>query len=408
MQPAMKRLIHQEQIYLDHNATTPMLPEVAQTLAECYASGPLNPASQHTVGRAARRILETARRRIVELLGAETGSMDSDELILTSGGTEANNLAIFGLVGGRDAPAGHILVSGIEHDSIRRAVEYLSAKGWQVEQLGTDCHGLAKIKELPLRIRPDTRLVSLMLANNETGVLQPVAEAARVCRQFAIPLHTDGCQMVGKLPIHFRKLGVTTLSLAAHKFHGPAGMGGLLVRGGTHLVRDLFGGSQQQGLRPGTVSSALAAGMCRALEAWHGEQTERLQRLTVLRDRFEQRIRVGWPATVVVGGQSDRLPHTSNLALVGLDRQQLLLALDRVGVACSAGSACASGASEPSPTLIAMGCEAAILESALRFSLGVQTTEIEVDEATCRILRVANDLWRRKQDRKLPTTPPVQ
>jgi cysteine desulfurase len=235
-----------------------------------------------------------------------------------------------------------------------------------------------------------------MLGHNETGVLQPVAELAVICAKHGAPLHTDAAQVVGKVPVNFRKLGVATMTVAAHKFHGPLGIGALVVRHGIELEPQLYGGFQQAGLRPGTEPVALVVGMCRALELWNAEQSERVARLRELRDRFERAILSGWPAAVVLGARAERLPQTSNIAFVGLDRQALFMALDLAGVACSPGSACASGSSATSPALVAMGCEAAVLTSALRFSLGATTTASDIDEATRRILHCCNNLQRTK------------
>jgi cysteine desulfurase len=235
-----------------------------------------------------------------------------------------------------------------------------------------------------------------MLGQNETGVLQPVAELAAICARSRVPLHTDACQVVGKLPVDFRGLGVDTLSAAAHKFHGPLGIGALVVRHGVTLRPQLFGGVQQEGLRPGTEPVALAVGMCSALELWNTQREKRAARLRRLRDRFEAAIVAGWPSAEVIGRRSKRLPHTSNIAFVGLDRQALFMSLDQAGVACSTGSACASGSSEPSPALVAMGLPPAVWGAALRFSFGALTTEAEVDEAARRILRCCNDLGRKK------------
>ncbi len=246
-------------------------------------------------------------------------------------------------------------------------------------------------------LQPEPRLVCAILGHNETGVLQPVAEIAAICAEHSVPLHTDAAQVVGKLPVDFRTLGVATMSFAAHKFHGPLGIGALIVRHGVMLAPQLFGGFQQGGLRPGTESVALAVGMLTALELWHAERDERRMRLTALRDEFERTIVKGWPEAIVVGTESPRLPHTSNIAFVGLDRQPLFLAFDQAGVACSTGSACASGSSEPSPALVAMGLDEAVISSALRFSFGATTTAAEVAESSRRILSVCNDLRRRKQ-----------
>jgi cysteine desulfurase len=406
-------------IYLDHNATAPILPEVADAVREAALRYHGNPASQHDAGRQARRALEQARARIAEILGARTTGMDADQLVFTSGGTESNNLAIHGLlgqtvatlrVGGMNPPAhrasstpSRLLISAIEHPSITRTAESLAlpiparAGGFippALQTLGVDPTGVIRLDQLESLLTPTTRLASIMLASNETGVLQPVAEAAAICRRRGVLLHTDATQAVGKLPVNFTALGVDALTATAHKFHGPLGVGILLLRHGVQLTPTLLGGFQQAALRPGTESVALAVGMQTALELWQCEAEARRERMTMLRERFEQAILTGWPAAVVIGGQSPRLPHTSNIALVGLNRQALVMALDLAGVACSSGSACASGSSEPSPTLLAMGLPEEQISASVRFSLGATTTPAEIDEAARRILNVCNNLRR--------------
>ena len=378
-------------IYLDYNATTPLLPEVLEAMCRCYETPLLNPASQHEFGRRARRVLEDSRERIGELLGASV-SADTDRVIFTGSGTEANNLAIFGLIGGRDAPPGQLIISSIEHPSISAAGDYLTRKGWQVDRLGVDSSGVVRLDQFQALLTPETRLVAVMLGNNETGVLQPVAKMAAMCQEKNVPLHTDAAQVIGKLPVSFRELGVTSMSLAAHKCYGPLGIGALLLRHGTSLVNDQYGGSQQAQLRPGTESVPLTVGLSCALETWHTQKETRAALLAELRDRFETLITAAWPATVILGQNAPRLPHTSNIALVGMDRQALLLALDQAGVACSTGSACASGSSEPSPVHLAMGCPEQIWRSALRFSLGVPTTRPDVEEAAHRVIATVTRL----------------
>lgn len=400
-------------VYLDHNATTPLLPEVADAMRACYASPLLNPSSQHEYGRRARSTLEDARERIGALLGAKVTGRDADRVIFTSGGTEANNLAVRGLLEAREnrsaevhpgedrfrSPGnkGHLLISAVEHPSIYRLADELACAGWRVDRLGVDARGVVRVGRLPEMLHPDTRLVCAILGQNETGVLQPVTELAVRCSERWIPLHTDAAQAVGKLAVDFRGLGAATMSFAAHKFHGPLGIGALVVRHGVDLRPQLFGGFQQAGLRPGTESVALAVGMLRALELWHAERDRRAARLARLRDRLEQAICQSWPDAVVLGADAPRLPQTSAVAFVGLDRQALFMALDQAGVACSTGSACASGSSEPSPALLAMGCDEAVSGSALRLSVGATTTEVEVDLAASRILAVCNKLRQEKQ-----------
>jgi cysteine desulfurase len=384
-------------IYLDHNATTPIDPEVTRAMAECQSRVVGNPASQHSAGRKARQTLENAREEIAAILGIDLTSRTPDQLIFTSGGTEANHLALFGILPtNRGATPGHIAVSSIEHPSVLGTAEELQRLGWRVGKLPVNQDGVIDLQAVEPSLSAETRLVSVMLANNETGVMQSVAEIARVCAARGIPVHTDAAQVVGKLPVDFRALGVSLMSIAAHKFHGPIGIGALAVRHGLKIQPQLHGGFQQSGLRPGTESVALAVGMHRALELWRAERESRIERMRRLRDRFESRLKHGYPALVINGANAPRLPHTSNLAFVGLDRQALFMALDIAGVACSTGSACASGSSEPSPVLLAMACSKDIVDSSLRFSLGANTTEAEIDEAVRRILEACARLGERR------------
>jgi cysteine desulfurase len=382
-----------DSIYLDHNATTPTRPEVAEAMARCYAEGYANPASQHRPGQRARRVLEDAREAIAQILGAELSGSPPDRLVFTSSGTEANTLAVLGMAraGGHGEP-GQVIVSAIEHASVIEPAEHLMERGWRLDLLGVTGDGVVRADRLPGLIAPEARLVSVMLGNHETGVLQPVSELAPICRDLRVPLHTDAVQVAGKLPIEFRRLGVSAMTVAAHKFQGPVGIGALILRHGVPVEPILFGGHQQEGLRPGTEPVALAVGMGTALELWHQEHEAHARRLTALRERFETGLKAGFPALVVHGAGTERLPHTSSIAFPGLDAQVLLVALDTAGVACSVGSACSSGSTELSPTLRAMQLPHEIVASSLRFSLGATTTEAEIDEAVRRILHVVGQL----------------
>jgi cysteine desulfurase len=385
-------------IYLDHNATAPMLPEVADAVREAWLRYTGNPASQHEPGRQARRALEAARESIANLLGAQTAGHETDQLIFTSGGTESNNLALTGLLNkAGDGIAGlkpRLITSSLEHPSVAACAAHLARNGVELIKLPVTPQGVTRHDALPDLLADNTRLVSVMLANNETGVLQGVAEIAALCRDSLVLMHTDASQAVGKIPVHFRQLGVDALTAAAHKFHGPAGIGILLIRHGVPLASSLQGGFQQTGLRPGTEPIALAVGMKTALELATRELDARRQRMTELRDQLERQILAGYADAVVIGADAPRLPHTSNIAFVGLDRQALVIALDLAGVACSTGSACASGSSEPSPALVAMGLPEAQISSSVRFSLGATTTPADIDEAVRRILNVCNHLRR--------------
>jgi cysteine desulfurase len=378
-------------IYLDHNSTTPLLPEVAAAMAGWQQAKFGNPASQHAVGRRARQALEHAREEIGRILGAQVSGRQPDRVIFTSGGTEANNLALLGMTGSADphAPPGEAIISAIEHPSVTAAAGLLERRGWLIHRLGVTRDGVVDLAALDNLVNQRTRLASVMLANNETGVVQPVAEIAARCRRLGVPMHTDAAQMIGKLPVDFRALEVSAMSVAAHKFHGPLGTGALVVRGDVELEPLVVGGFQQEGLRGGTESVALAVGMHAALAAWQRESQARVERLRRLRDRLEARLIAGFSGRVIVNGAAaSRLPHTSNVAFVDIDRQALVMALDLAGVACSTGSACASGSSEPSPILAAMGCDQPSLAGSVRFSLGATTAAAEIDEAAARILAV--------------------
>ena len=379
-------------IDLDHNATTPLWPEVADLLRRVQLETPGNPESPHSAGRAARKVLEAARERLGELLGCQQAGLErqTDRVIFTSGGTEANNLAIFGLGRSKETRAGEgsfLVTSAIEHPSIRAAAEHCERQGELVHQLPVDSRGVVELPRLQelLASEPRPRIVSVMLANNETGVIQPVAEIAALCRAAGVLCHTDAVQVAGKLPLDFGALGVDALTLAAHKLHGPRGIGALVVRAGVPLQPQLYGGFQQTELRPGTESPALAAAMSRALEIAVASQTERVAKLHALQQRFEMGLRERCAPVVIHGGDAERLPQTTNAAFLGLDRQKLVLALDFAGVLCATGSACASGSSEPSPVLLAMNLSTEEVESSLRFSWGAMTTAEQIDTAVERI-----------------------
>ncbi len=372
-------------IYLDHNATTPIDPRVAQAIAECHAEQYANPASPHAAGRVARQRLEQSRESVARWLGADTSHIDSPEVIFTSGGTEANNLALIGLAGhskrNPDDPPPRILVSSVEHPSVMGPARYLADSGFDVRQIPVDANGVVKLEQLASQLSAETRLVSVMLANNETGVIQPIVAVVSLCRQKGILVHTDAVQAVGKIPVNFDAMGVDAMTVTGHKFHGPRGIGALVVRRGLRLKPLFHGGFQQQGMRPGTESVALSVGLDTALQCADAELDDRRWRMESLRDRFERQLHDIDRQVYVVGGEANRLPHTSNVSFTGLDRQAILLALDQKGLCCSTGSACASGSSEPSPVLQAMGCSPAVIQGSLRFSLGAATSEMDIDAA---------------------------
>jgi cysteine desulfurase len=388
-------------INLDHNATTPMHPEVAQAIHECALAGYGNASSAHGLGRQARRILEEAREGIGQLVGGDMTGLQADRLILTSGGTEANNLALLGMVG---SPPGRVIISDVEHASVAGPAEQLERRGFDVRRVRVDANGVVDEAHFRELLAPDTRLVSIMLANNETGVLQPVDSLARHCLEKGVAFHTDAVQAVGKIPVQFGQLPVTALTLTGHKFHGPRGIGALILRHTVAVRPILFGGFQQMGWRPGTEPIELAVGLYRALQLWQRDAPTRGVRMAALRDRFEQLLRDADIGVVINALGAPRLPHTSNVAVPGLDCQALHMALDLAGIACSVGSACASGSPAPSAVLVAMRLPATIIESSLRFSLGAFTTRQDIDNAVDRMVEVVRRLQRtrrREADRQL-------
>jgi cysteine desulfurase len=376
-----------QEIYLDNNATTQPLPEVVETVARHLRDSYGNPSSRHGIGRRARKVLEDCRELIASILGAMPA-----EVLFTSGGTESNNLAIMGLMSHRP---GTILISPGEHPSNLEACRIRERQGWNVEMLPVDGSGLfpAAIENYPVRDWNDVRVAAVILAHNETGVIQNVSPLIEQGNRSGFAIHLDGVQAVGKLPVNFQKLGATTLSFAAHKFHGPRGIGGLLIRDGVRLSAGFaVGGLQESGRRAGTEPVPLVAGMAKALELWHRDQAERTAYVTRLRDDFAAKLQVMAAPAVVNGLAASRLPNTLNISFPGIDGEALLVALDLEGVACSLGSACASGSIEPTPILVAMGLIKEVYRSAVRLTLSCLNTPDEITEAATRIAEIVKYL----------------
>ncbi len=371
-----------ECIYLDNNATTPLLPAVWEAMRPYLIHFYGNPASAHQAGRKARQALEDARDLVAGLLDAFP-----DEVLFTSGATESNNLALFGLCA--DPPA-HLIGSPIEHPSVSEPLRQLARSGFSLELLPVDRQGLIAPDSLAAALRPDTCLVSVMLANHETGVLQPIGDLARLAP--AVAFHCDAVQAVGKVPVSFHRLGVSTLSASAHKFHGPKGIGLLLVRRGVKPRPRTWGGHQQRGQRPGTEPVALVVGLATALDAACQEMDARLAHVRQLRELFLGVLRRDAGPVVLNGPEEGGIPHTINVSFVGLKADLLLMSLDLAGIACSTGSACSSGSLLPSPVLRAMAVPPEVLHSALRFSLSPLLTEADVAEAARRITTVVKRL----------------
>jgi len=375
-------------IYLDHAATTPLDPEVAATIAAAERTAFANPSSQHAAGRAARRVLEDARERILTLLGGRGGGSRGDRLVFTSGASEANHLAILGMATAT-AP-GTLLFSRRDHSSAVGAAAASRRLGWIVDEIGLDAAGRVDTAALAGRLAAagsGPRIVSLTLVCGQSGALQPLAGLGATSP--AVAVHVDATQAAGLVPLDFAALGAATLALAPHKFGGPRGIGGLVLRGDVPIAPPVAG-TQEQGLRPGTEAVPLAAGFARALELAAARRDADAARIAAVRDRFEGAIlaaarAAGVPA-VVIAAAADRAPHVSTVSFPGLDRQALVLAADLAGVGLATGTACASGSSEPAPALLAMGLAAETVRGAVRFSFGRGTTAADVEEAVARIV----------------------
>ncbi len=361
-----------ERIYLDHAATTPLRSEVADAMREAFPDADYNPSSLHAEGRRARAVLEDARERVASLLGA-----GRNEIVFTSSGTEADNLAIFGVVGAAQRGA-HVVTTAIEHHAVSAPLRVLHEEGVETALLPVDRYGRVDAMEFAAALRPNTVLASVMYANNEIGTVQPIAALAEMARKRGVFFHTDAVQAPNWLPLDVCELGVDLLTLSGHKCQGPKGVGLLYVRQGVPLASILHGGGQEFGRRAGTQNVAGIAGMARALELAALERSEQSARVGVLRDRLQDGICATIPDVRINGG-GPRLANNLNVSFAGVESATALISLDLAGIAVSAGSACTSGSLESSHVLAAMGLEGRWKKSAIRFSLGATTTAAEID-----------------------------
>ncbi len=378
-------------IYLDNNATTASDPRVVEAIADVMRRGPLNPSSQHRLGRDARRRLDDAVDSIGRDLNTTFGIPGGPSLVITSGGTESNNLAITG-IGPPNAP---LVVSRIEHASVVEPARAAEASGREVRWVPVDRNGVVDLDALASQLTHNGRLaglVSLMSANNETGVRQPIEHAAEICRDAKVPLHVDATQSIGKVPVDLGRWGASAVTFTPHKCHGPLGVGGLWLAAGVAPKAILRGGEQQLEIRPGTEPLALVVGMAESLRLAVTELDESANRMRRLRDRLEHGLLERHPEIVVHGHQAERIPSTTCLALPGIDRQSMLMSLDLAGVACSTGSACSSGSNPPSHVLMAMGVPREQLDSSLRFGVSKFSTDDEIERAIDLISRVYRKL----------------
>jgi len=365
-------------VYLDHNATTAVAPEVLEAMLP-YLSGEYgNAASIHTFGQKARAAVETAREQVAALIGAR-----AQEIVFTSGGTEADNHAIFGVVTST-APSTsrpHVITSSSEHEAVLNTCQALEKQGVDVTYLAVDREGRVDPEELRRSVRKETLLISIMHANNELGTVQPLEAIGRIAAEADVYFHTDAVQSAGKLPVDVNVLGLDLLALSGHKFYAPKGIGALYIRGGTRLRQLLYGGHHQRGFRPGTENVPGIVGLGKAAEIARQSLLQDAARISALRDRLEQGLVARVPRSRVNAARAPRTPNTANITFPGIEGEALVIALDLKGLACSTGAACSSGAVEPSHVLTAIGLPPEEARASLRFSLGRHTTAADIDFA---------------------------
>lgn len=379
--------------YFDNNATAPALPEVIDAMLAALRDGFGNPSALYRRGREARQAVEAARVSVARLIGCTPA-----EVIFTSGGTEADNTALFGLCSCGD----HLITTAIEHDALLRSCRLLERRGCDVTIVPADVTGRIDLEAVRRAIRPQTKLISVMMANNETGVLQPVEEIGEIAAESGVWFHTDAVQAAGKVPISVQDMGCHLLSISAHKIHGPQGVGALYVRRGTPLNSLIVGGQQERGHRAGTENLVGIVGLgCAAQAALAGLTDGTMERITGWRDRLEASLLASLGAVGINGGQALRVGNTTSLFVDHLPAEAIVLALDHQGIAVSAGSACSAGSGKPSHVLSAMGLGPTRARSSIRISIGKQNTEEEIDAllsilpATIRQLREDSPLYQR-------------
>jgi cysteine desulfurase len=368
LSPFMKR------IYLDHNATTPMTREVLSAMLPYLTEEYGNASSIHAYGQNARDAVEKARASVARFLGALPA-----DIMFTSGGTESNNHAILGAVAAVPRPVRHVITSAIEHVAVLDPCRALLKGGIDLTILPINSDGVVNVEDVRSAIRPETVLISLMLANNEIGTIQPIEKIGKIAAAKGIVFHADAVQAAGKIPIDVNNLGVNLLSISAHKFCGPKGVGALYIRKGTALAPLLYGGHSERDRRPGTEDVAAIAGMGRAAELAAYALAEDSQRIGRLRDRLERGLLERVPHAWINGARAPRVPNTANLTFPFIEGEAIVIALDLKGIACSTGAACSSGAVEPSHVLLALGLAPEDARASLRLSLGHQTTDAEID-----------------------------
>jgi len=363
-------------VYLDYNATTPVEPEVLDAMLPYFSAEFGNAASIHTVGQRARAAVETARDRIAALLGAR-----SQEIVFTSGGTESDNHAIFGIVRSAPGATKHVITTNIEHEAVLNTCQALEKDGVGVTYLPVNSDGVITVDQVEEAIRPHTVLITVMHANNELGTVQPLAQIGKLAAQRDIYFHTDAVQSAGKIPLDVNALGMDFLSISGHKLYAPKGVGTLYIRGGSRLQQFLYGGHHQRGFRPGTENVPGIVGLGKAADLARLSLSSDADRVSKLRDELERELASRIPDSHINSANAPRTPNTANLTFPGIEGEALVIALDLKGISVSTGAACSSGAVEPSHVLTAIGLSADEARASIRFSLGRHTTEAEINYA---------------------------
>ncbi len=361
-------------VYLDHNATTPVHPEVVKVMLPYFGERFGNPSSVHSFGQEARHALDEARSAVAAAIGAR-----SDEIVFTSGGTEADNLAVAGVASALAGKGRHIITSKIEHHAVLGTCQHLASAGFEVTEVPCGADGVVDPESVTQAVRKDTVLITIMHANNETGVVQPVEDIGRIALERGIVFHADAVQSLGKLPLDVNALGVNLMSVSSHKIYGPKGVGALFVKRGTPLAPITFGGHHERKRRAGTENVSGIVGFAKAVELATTDLEATQARVLRLRRKLEERVLAAVAHVRLNGHPTKRLPSTASICFEFIEGESLVLSLDMEGIAVSSGSACTSGSSEPSHVLLAMGVPAAIAQGSVRFSLGAENTESEVD-----------------------------
>jgi len=381
-----------KKVYLDHNATTPLDPRVFEAMKPYFTDVYGNPSSPHHYGRLAKQALEESRAVVAEAIGAKP-----EEIIFTSGGTESDNLALRGIAYHKER--GHIITASIEHHAVLKTCKDLENDGFSVTYLSVDREGRVDPDEVRRSIRKNTILVSIMYANNETGVIEPIAEIGRIAREWGIPFHSDAVQALGKIEVNVEKLGVDLLSLSAHKIYGPKGIGALFVKDGVRLSPLTTGGSHELGMRAGTENIPAIVGFAKALKIADGEIATYHTKVLRLRDKLESDLLNNLSQVTIHSAKAERLPHTSCIGFASVEAESILLHLDLKGIAASSGSACTTGEPEPSHVLLAMNVPIELAQGSIRISLGKENTKEEIDytisvlEQTITQLRTISSQW---------------